>query len=120
MWNKAKLRDFNIGVKAAMHLHSQWLQLAEGTVKASAEVTRELCLQSTRRRKAEDRVRASRLVGVSRKENNRPHSTPPTAPKTSLPTGLSARINDRCPPTSSFSPRGSSFRLEPKFDISGG
>ena len=38
LWNRAKVRDFNIGVQAGMDPHSYEIELEEGTVKAASEI----------------------------------------------------------------------------------
>lgn len=38
LWNAARVRDFNIGVQAAMHPFSYRIELAADTVKAASEI----------------------------------------------------------------------------------
>jgi len=44
LWNAAKVRDFNIGVQAAMQPHSYEIPLAVETVRAAAEVNARIVL----------------------------------------------------------------------------
>lgn len=38
LWNAARVRDFNIGVQAAMHPFSYKIELAPDTIKAASEI----------------------------------------------------------------------------------
>ena len=44
LWNSAKVRDFNIGVQAAMQPHAYEIALAPETVRAAAEVNARIVL----------------------------------------------------------------------------
>jgi hypothetical protein len=44
LWNGAKVRDFNVGVQAAMQPHSHEIALAAETVRAAAEVNARIVL----------------------------------------------------------------------------
>src|SRR5258708_38519155 len=44
LWNAAKVRDFNVGVEAAMQPHSHEIALASKTVRAAAEVNARIVL----------------------------------------------------------------------------